>query len=495
MNFLRIIPYALCALFAAEAAFAAREQVDVKPPELSRSAHPLDLTLSKAIQLAMEKNLAIKVEAFNPKIAEAHITSKRGEFDPELRAGVTQGMNRADNDFEKRTAGFDVGIGGATSLGSSYSLGLNTNAFDYNGYNSGAGVSLTQPLLRGFGTDVNLASLRIARNNRQGSAWAFRQQVINVVTQTVYVYNELYAAQRSYDAARRSRELALQFEKDERRRVEVGVKTNLDVVTAQAEAAAREEAVILAQAAIDENQRVLKQLVTDDTQTLLSTPLNIVPPPTPSTAVVDVESGLHDAFRQRPDYQQALLDLKNRHITVLKARNQTLPRLDLVGSLNLLGVTRDRAGSSYDFFGDSSSDPNSWSAGMVLRFPIGNRTARGDLTEAQLLKAQALVSLHGLEQKIIVDVANAASEITTSHKRIDSTQEALRLARESLEAGQARHVAGAATTFEVLQLQKKLMDAEAAEIRAESDYRKAISEYYRMTGVTMERNAITMTED
>ncbi|MEI6350701.1 MAG: TolC family protein [Verrucomicrobiota bacterium] len=480
MNFPRIIPFALSALLVAGAA--------------SEAGAPLELSLSKAIQLAMEKNLAIKVEAFNPQIADARATTKLGAFDPELRGGFTQQMNRTANDAESQTGAFSAGVGGMTPLGSSYSLGLNTNALDYSGYNSGAGVSLTQPLLRGFGTDVNLASLRIARNNRQGSGWAFRQQVIDVVTQTVYVYNELYAAQRNYEAARRSRELALQFVKDECDRVEAGVKTKLDVVTAQAEAAAREEAVILAQSAIEDNERLLKQLVTDDTQTLLSKPISIVPPPTPAITTVDVEAGLRDAFRERPDYQQALLDLKNRHITVITARNQTLPRLDLVGSLNLLGVTGNNAGSSYDFFGDSSSDPNNWAAGVVLRIPIGNRTARGGLTEAKLLNAQALVGLHGLEQRIIVEVANAASGITTSRKRIDSTLEALRLAKESLQAGQTRNLEGAATPFEVLELQKKLMEAEAAEIRAESDYRKAISEYHRRTGVTLERNSITISE-
>ena len=102
------------------------------------------------------------------------------------------------------------------------------------------------------------------------------------------------------------------------------------------------------------------------------------------------------------------------------------------------------------------------------------------------------MTLQQLEQTIIVDVANAAGEVTTARKRIDSTNEALRLAKESLSAGQQRHEVGSATTFEVLQLQKAMTDAAAAVIHAEADYRKALSEYDRQTGATLRNNAITV---
>ena len=484
-------------LIACFAALLAGSAVAAPAPAsaLSGGTPGIHLTLSKAIQLAIEKNLAIKVEAFNPRIADAAVTAELGRFDPELRSNFSQSMTRDAHGVEGRTGYFDLGVGGFTSLGSSYSLGVSTTAFDYRGYQSGAALSLNQPLLRGFGPDTNLAQLRIARNNRQSSEWAFRQQVIDVVTKTVFVYNDLYSALQNYEAARRSRELAIQFEKDEKLGAEAGVRTSLDIVTAQAEAASREEAVLLAQGAILENERWLKQLVTDDTKTLLETTVSIEPPPMPTVGAQDVEAGLRDALTARPDYQQALLDLKNRHITVVTARDQTLPRLDLAGSLNLLGVDVGDASSSFGFFGDRSDDPHSWSAGLIFRLPLQNRNARGKLTAAKLLDAQALLGLQQMEQAIIVDVANAATEIATARKRIDSTREALRLAKESLEAGQARHTAGTATPFEVLQLQKKLTDAEAAGIKAEADYRKAVSEYDRKTGTTIDRNAIVISAE
>ncbi len=454
---------------------------------------PLRLTLTEAIRMAMEKNLAIKVSAYGPDIAQERVRTEGGAFDPELQAGWEHEMTRTALGAEARVGGFSLGLGGFTPLGTTYTLGANTTAFnDYNGYHSSLSAGLTQPLLRGFGTGVNLAGLRIARVNREASEWVFRQQVINVVTQTIYVYNELYAATRRLDAARRTRDAALRLESDERRRAELGVRIGLDVTTARAEAASREEAVLLAEAAIAQNERFLKQLVTGETATLLRTPVVITPPPIPAVGRLDVEQGVRDALNERPDYRQALLELRLRAIEIVVTGNAKLPRLDLSASLNLLGVQQQELGSSFGFFDDGVASPNSWSVGVVFRLPIPNRSARGRYNAAKLQKAQALLDLHRMEQIIIVEVANAATEVETAHKRIATTREALQLANESLSAGGDRLKAGSATPFEVLELQRRLAESEAAVIKAEADYRNALSEYDRRTGMTLLRNGITL---
>jgi len=480
-------PRLILCLFLATASVA----LSANPPQPA-ATRTLHLTLRKAIALAIENNLAIKVGEFDPDIADARITAELGAFDPALNISATHNVDNSTN-TEIQTGNFGIGVGGKTLYGSNYQIGLTNAATRYDRYSTGAQLSLSQPLLRGFGSDVNLASLRIARNNRQLSEWQFKQEIIDVVTQTVYIYNDLYSALRNYDAAKRSRDLALQLCKEEQARTDIGVKIELDVVTAQADAASREEAVILAKNDIANNERYLKQLVTSDTKTLLETRVEIEPPPTAVIGKVDLQSGLREALQGRPDYQEALVSLQTRHINVVTARNDFLPRLDLVGSLNLLGLDSSDIADSLRFLNNSTRNPASWSVGALFSLPIPNRTAKGQLKAVRLLDAQALVALKQLEQTLIVNVAFAAGQIDTAHQRIGATQEALRFAKESLSAGEKRHNAGSATTFEVLQLQKAMTDAEAALIKAEADYRKAVSEYDRQTGVTLLRNAITVT--
>ncbi|HWL54520.1 MAG TPA: TolC family protein [Chthoniobacteraceae bacterium] len=473
--------------------FAARrtEGKEVAEPVTGRPA-VLRLTLRQAIQLAIEENLAIKVEAFGPSIARTRTVEELGRFDPELQGAFEQGMTRTSLGGERRFSSFELGVGGLTPLGTVYNFGLRTDADDYNSFRSGLALGITQPLLRGFGTDVNLAGLRIARVNQEGSEWAFRQQVIEVVTRTIYTYNALYSAQRQLEAAIRSRDAARQLEEDERRRASIGVRIGLDVISARAEASAREEAVLLAQSQINDQERFLKQLITTETRALLDTHLEIAPPPTPMVGEVDLDAGLRDALELRPDFQQAILELTIRDINIVTARNETLPRLDLTASLNLLGFSRSDFHSSLNIFDAASSAPESWGAGLIFRLPIPNRAAKSRHERTRLLKAQALVELHRMEQGIIVEVANAAGHIETARQRVETTREALRLARESLAAGNERLKAGTATAFEVLELQRKETEAEASLIKAEGDYRNAISEYDLRTGTTLVRNRVTI---
>ena len=262
----------------------------------------------------------------------------------------------------------------------------------------------------------------------------------------------------------------------------------LDVTQARAEVAAREEGVILAQRTVLDNENLLKQLVTNDIERLLDVRVEIAAPRSPAFRA-DVAAGIREALALRPDYRQAILDLERRHITLAFTKNAALPRFDLTGSLALLGFEND-FGSSLSRVG--SRDQTAWSVGAIISVPIPNRDARGAANAARFEVAKALVALQALEQEIVVNVDNASGQIITSRQRIVSTAESSRLALESLDAGQERLKAGTGTTFVALELQKRLIEAEAAQLRARADYNKAVSEYQRQTGTALREHGVVL---
>jgi len=457
----------------------------------------LRLTLESAIQASLSKSFAIQVERFEPKIAKEGVTRELGRFDPvfDLTAERLEDSQtdafingvRLEQREINRLDRFSAGLSGATSIGLTYdlgigsrnSLGLFNNFAD--DYESRASIALRQPLLRDFGPAANLAQVRIARNNVLVSEWALRKRIIDIITETNFVYNELHFAHEALLVAERSRELARQLLVDNQARVNIGVKSPLDVTEARAQVAAREEGVILAQRAVQDNENFLKQLVTNDMERLLAVSVEIAPPPS-APFRANVPAGIRDALELRPDYRQNVLEIERRNITLAFTRNQALPRFDLTGSLAMLGFDND--------FGTSINrvprrDQTAWSIGAIVSIPIPNREGRGATNAAKLEAAKALVALQQLEQQIVVDVDNASGQVITSRERIVSTREARRLARETLDAGEARLRAGGGTTFEVLELQEKLTSAEAAVLRAEADYNKAIGEYHRQTGTAL----------
>jgi len=101
-------------------------------------------------------------------------------------------------------------------------------------------------------------------------------------------------------------------------------------------------------------------------------------------------------------------------------------------------------------------------------------------------------SSQDLEPEIVLSVDNAGGQIVTSRQRIVPTGESRRLALESLDAGQERLRAGTGTTFEVLELQKRLIEAEAAQLRARADYNKAVSEYQRQIGTALREHGVVL---
>ena len=487
-------------------------------PATTRGAEgTLDINLRDAIQLALGKNFQIRAARYTPQIARANQLSASGKFDPVAGVSVTYDSNNQElrtlnNNLVAPTVTpgsptpdlfavqtgteVDSSITGLTPWGLTYDLGASTtrntdNRRANDTFNSFVGIDITQPLLRNFGTDANLANLRIARADRAISEWTLRDRIINVITDTVNTYCELFFATENLAVEERSKELAAQLLRDNLKRAEIGVMSPLDVIQARADLASREERVLVAQRSMLDNENFLKQLVTDEVFRVLDTRLTIAPLPALPGFRADPEKDFPKAFELRPDYRQALLELQKRQINVVFSRNQALPRLDLVASFGINGIDSSLSDSIQRATGQATNN-YTWSAGLVGSLPIPNREAAGKLQADKLEIARSLVELKRLEQAILVEADNAAGQIDTTRKRIEATGVALDFSRKTLEAAQARLASGTSTTFEVLQFQRDLATAEINELRARADHIRAIAAYARSTGLTLEKNGISI---
>ena len=480
------------------------------------SADALHINLLEAIQLALAKNFQIRSAKYGPQIARARQLSASGKFDPVAQVSVTYDENSQElltlnnnldspatvagttPDLFAVTTGteVDASITGLTPWGLTYDVSASTtgttNTQQRNDrFNSFFGVEITQPMLRNFGTEVNLAPLRIARADRAISEWTLRDRVIQVITDTVNTYCELFFTTENLGVEERSKELAAQTLSDNLKRAEIGVMSPLDVLQARSDLAAREERVLVARRAMLDNENFLKQLVTDEVFRVLETRLTIKPIPALLEFKPDPEKDFPRAFELRPDYRQALLELQKRQINVVFSRNQTLPRLDLVASFGVNGIDTSLVDSIQRVTGQSNYNL-AWTTGIVGSLPVPNRQARGVLQADKLEIARALVELKQLEQSILVEADNAAGQIETTRKRVDASRVALEFARKTLDAAQARLASGTSTTFEVLQFQRDLATAEINDLRARADHIRAIAAYAKSTGLTLEKNGIAI---
>ncbi|MDD2763416.1 MAG: TolC family protein [Opitutaceae bacterium] len=463
------------------------------------------LTLDDAVRLALENNRSIKVDAYSRAIARANLLSAYGQFDPALN------FNRSYNEVYTASSAapengflppatliqgdyYSLSLGGVLPWGTIYSLGgtAQNQRGTYNGFASNylttGGLTITQPLLRGFGPGANLLGVRIARANRALSDWQYRQTVIDTITSVVIAYSDLAAAHENLRIARSSRDLAATLLAENEKRFKVGSMSANDVASARARTAFREEAILFAERAVRDTDRQLRLLLGEGTFPADGPLLAIAPPPQPEEAAHPAED-LQKAYGLRPDYQQARLSLEKSRYHETAARNQLLPQVDFVGNYGYTGFDQSFAASRRMVAGQ---DNRAYSAGVVVSVPLTFAKGRGAARAARLERYQAEADLKRQEENIALAVATAAGQIETTQKRVAATQTALKLTQQTLDDEIKKLRAGASSTFNVLYIQDQLAAAEYGYYQARADERRAAAAYDHEIGTALEAHHIVL---
>lgn len=494
-------------LFLAPFVAALAQSADQTAPAQPSAPIREKLTLDDAIRRAVAKNYTLQSDALDVSIARARVLEQFGIFDPQITGKYTYSENENPlqtfnsstglrNFTTDKTDAYELALGGTMPWGLTYSLGATqTNARGtFNGYadafDTFAGVSARQPLLRGFGFGATTAQIRIAMAGRDISEWQFRQSVIDTITRVIFAYYELSFAQSNLRTALRFREVAATLLEENQKRFKVGAMSEYDVTSARARVAMREENIFSAQRGVREAENALKALISDERSAkLLDWKIEIEPLTTLPVALVNPALDFQEALKKRPDYQQAKLNLKRSDISYKYQRNQLLPRVDLVGSYGYNGLDANRETAQRMV---RNEDFRSFSYGVQVTIPLTFTTERGRYRQAKFAKRQAEIDLEQIEQNIVVAVGNAAANIETTRQRVAAARQARELAQKVLEDEQKRLRAGSSSTFFVSQEQEIVASTEVSELRAEADYRRAIAEYDRQIGVTLEKLNISI---
>jgi len=202
-----------------------------------------------------------------------------------------------------------------------------------------------QHLLSGFGLGPNLRFVHIAKNNREISDVAFRNQVVATVVQIENIYWDLVSAFETVRVNEQSVALAEKTVSDDRAQVKIGNLAPIEVTRAESELAQRREDLLIAQTQLQLQQLLMKNAITRNLsdRVLASAPViptNLVALPA-QEPVVPVEDLIQDALVHRPELVQTRIDLTNRDISRKGARNALLPTVDFVawyGGSGLAGV-------------------------------------------------------------------------------------------------------------------------------------------------------------
>jgi outer membrane protein TolC len=462
----------------------------------------LELTLRDSIALALKNNLDIAVEGFNPRLRDQDLTSEKAVFDPSAFLEFTRTDNREPASLRFLTGqrilfdffAFNTGLRQRLPTGGTYEFRFD-NEYDgatattQAGYISRLALTLTQPLLKNFGFEATETNIRIATNNQSISQEQLRLRVSDILTQVETAYFDLIFAIENLEVQRRSLRLAQELVALNKARVRAGVAAPVEVTQAEAQEAARVQDVILAEKSVRDAEDLLK--------VVLNLPLSggwgqeIRPTDTAGfePRPINLEESIRRALENRYEYKSAKLDIDNRELSVRLTRNQLLPDLSLTGSVFTTGVGTTYGGNLSEM---GSGDFVSYSVGVILTVPLGNRGPQAAYVRAKLSADQARTSLKNLELLITQQAREAVRRVEADAKRVEANRAARVLAEEQLRVEQRRLEAGVTTTFNVLSFQRDLSAAQANEIRAITDYNKSLANLEKVQGTILEKHRIEM---
>lgn len=375
---------------------------------------------------------------------------------------------------------------------------------------SGFRLSLRQHLLAGFGFAPNMRFIRIARNNREISDVAFRNQVIATVSQIQNIYWDLVNAYEDVKVKERSLELAEKTLSDDREQVKIGAIAPMEVMKAESQEATANQDLLLSQNELQLEELLIKNAVTRDLSDPVLASASVIPTDTMSVPetepVTPIQDLIGDAQNHRPELAEARIDLTNRDLTRKTAANALKPTLDLVawyGTYGLAGVqpppsqyqgppippvaTSGYSDALTQLFKNNSPD---YAVGVNLNIPIRNRAAQADQIRSQLEYRQAQLHLQQLQNQIGIEVRNAQFALLQNRSRVDAARKARDLAQQTFDIEQKKKVLGASTSNLVLQAERDLAQAESNFVAAMSTYEKSRVELDRATGLTLAHTGI-----
>ncbi|MHC4662542.1 MAG: TolC family protein [Planctomycetota bacterium] len=508
-----------------------KPEPETAEPEPDKPAHDkpagLELPLGEAVRIAVQYNQQVLIDRLGVDIADALAELPKAEFDEYFATIATLGQQRQANAYALATKDIQKKYGNAASTmmgaeaefleflapggevsqsesfnltlslsqkfitGTSYTLAAGSIRREtestmepYNpGYYPYASITLTQPLLKGFGIEYNRTGIELAKYGKQIAAKQYLWTLLNTVADTEKAYWGLILARETLEVQNRSLKRAKELLRQTRERVRVGEAAKLDELQPEATVADIEAKITGIREQIKTARDALILVMRPSVKNI-DWDLEIIPATEPrdNASLENLGQCLEQAFINRPDLAMARLNLQSKKLDENKMRKERLPQLDLSGTMQWNGVdsnfgnARDRLGTGrfYD-----------WEVSLNFILPVRLRAERAAYRRSRLETNKAQHEMTSLEHLVLFEVRSSHRGVKTALEEIRARRKAVKAATDALKAEQLRRDEGLSTNFEVLAAQEFLALAELGLIQAKIQLQITFSDLNRALGTSL----------
>jgi outer membrane protein len=408
------------------------------------------IAFADVIRRTLVNNFAIAAASYNPAIQSARIVEAEALFDEvffvnfqynqQNRPSASE-LESNNSDLRNVESGIRKLLPTGMTVQTSYALtrtftDLVFQTFNPTYFNTFV-VQFQQPLLRGFGLDYNRSQIEMTKIDREMSIERLRRDVREILFNVEQAYWQLLQARRVIGVASQHLSDLEVIQRDLEKRFQIGYdvyRVELSLTTSRIERSEAEFAGMVER--VWDAEDALKRLMNDPGLNL-SQNVGIIPvdAPTIEPIMFDELGEVTAGLSSREELHEAKLAIEKAQLGIGVAKNQALPKLDLLFRyvVDGLGTNADRAFSQL-----SENDFHEYVVGLQFEWPVGNRKAEAVLREARLQQAQAIAAERDVIENVIMEVKQAIRAIETDYDQIGPSARWVTAAAEWVEATKAR---------------------------------------------------------
>lgn len=450
----------------------------------------LPLTLKEAVESALESNLNLKLQQEQTDIAAGSVEIAESRFDKTLSAQVAAQSEESTALYpgaaeREDTGNFGVALSKRFTTGTEMELDWVNSRYDSDideltlnpSYGSSINLEVSQPLMRGWGRDIQAAQVEAAEKGFEAATYQVDSLAADLAAQVKTGYWEFVFSYQDIEVKKLSLDLAQKLLEETEAKISAGNLAPVEVYQPQSEVARREEELIGAERAIGAAEDRLKLLMNSNDWLV---DYNPVDKPTTTPVKLDLIAIYENAVSNRPDLKAAELDIGAARLQEKIAEDELRPILNLIGGVGY-GGTDEAYGDALDAAVDDSD--TRWQVGLNLRYPLDNSFAEGTYRQAKATHNQARTSAELLKLEIKRSVRTTVRDVHLAIKAMEATKKTSLATFKRLEAEQAKFDAGRSTTLDVLIAQESYSQALSQEKLTNIVYAQALAELDRIQGL------------
>ncbi len=436
---------------------------------------PRVLSLHEALGIAVISSRDYMTRKESLYLTALGLTGTRYEFGPRLTAALSYTFADSDssvsNQLTSASAGVDQKLpwGGDLSLNASQNYQTSTSE----SYDAGVAIALTQPLLRGFGSEVALEALTQAERSAMYAIRDFELFREDFSIRVATSYYDLVQQKQTVENQRRN----MDFVSEDRRKAEalfqVGRKNELELLRAKRSELTSKDDLISSEESL--------RLALDRFRIFLGLPDTDrvdVQPEEPSFVPIDydVNSAIQCALKNRLDLLNEREQLDDAARSLRISKNGLLPDLTLNAGYNINAVAASA-------FTNQQLDNDSYSAGLTLSLPVDRTLDRNAWKSARIGYQQALRSFDLFKDELVVSVQSTFRELERRRQSVEIQRELIHDQEKNVRIAQILFEYGDNSNRDVVEAQQSLLEAKNALIKEQVSYEIARLGLLRDLGV------------